>query len=323
MSRKTFAVFPVLCLLLLCSGVPAFAQFRATVQGTVTDATGAVVPGATVTITSNETQKSQRLTTSADGFYRFTGLQPGMYTIATEKQGFQRTALDHVQVNAEQTQGVDLQLQAGQITESVTVTDTVGTQLETENANISRAITSEEITDLPQFGRNPYELLRTAPGVFGAGERSGSGLSVNLPNTTGPGGSNNSIFQTENQVPISANGQRVSENNFLIDGVSVNSLTYGGAAVVTPNQESVKQIRVSANAYSAEYGRNSGAQIETVSQNGTNQFHGSGVFHLDSPSLNAYNKWGGPNGAPVTRVNNLYRDYAASMGGPILKNRLF
>ena len=289
----------------------------------MTDPTGAVVPGATVTITSNETRKSQTMATSGEGFYRFTGLQPGRYTVGAEKQGFQRVTLENVVVNAEQTQGVDLQLQTGPVTESVTVTDTVGASVETENANISRAITTEEIHGLPQLARNPYEILRTAPGVFGSGARSGSGLSVNLPNSTGPGGSNISIFQTENQVPISANGQRVSENNYQIDGVSVNSLTYGGAAVVTPNQEAVKQIRVSSNAYSAEYGRNSGAQIEVVSQNGTNNLHGSGVFKYSSPVLNAYNTWGGPSGAPTVRVNNLFRQFAGSLGGPIIKDRLF
>src|SRR5690606_30847206 len=125
--------------------------------------------------------------------------------------------------------------------------------------------------------------------------RSGQGGSVGLPNTTGPGGSNASIFQTENQVPISANGQRLSNNNFQIDGVSVNSLGWGGSAVVTPNQESVKQMTVRANTYSAEYGRNSGAQIEVVSQNGTNQFHGSAFFKYNDPGLNAFNRYGGVN----------------------------
>ena len=166
-------------------------------------------------------------------------------------------------------------------------------------------------------------LLRLAPGVFGDGARSGTGGAVALPNASGPGGSNNSIFQTENQIPIVANGQRTSQNNFEIDGVSVNSLDWGGAAVVTPNQESVKAIRVASSDYSAEAGRNSGAQIQVVSQNGTNQFHGSGVFKYNDPLFNAFNKFGGPNGAPPVRVEQLLRQFAASVGGPIVKNKLF
>ena len=138
-----------------------------------------------------------------------------------------------------------------------------------------------------------------------------------------PAASNNAIFQTENQIPIVANGQRTSQNNFEIDGVSVNSLTWGGAAVVTPNQESVKSVRVASSEYSAEAGRNSGAQIQVVSQNGTNQFHGSGVFKYNDPIFNAFNKFGGPNGAPPVRVQQFLRQFAASVGGPIVKNKLF
>ncbi|HYJ45945.1 MAG TPA: hypothetical protein VEV81_04965, partial [Pyrinomonadaceae bacterium] len=169
---------------------------------------------------------------------------------------------------------------------------------------------------------DPYELTRLTPGVFGDFARGGSGGAVNLPNQSGPGGSNRSIFQTENQPQISANGQRVSANEFQIDGTSVNSLTWGGAAVITPNQESVKEVRVIANTYSAEYGRNSGAQILTVSQNGTNQFHGSLFLKNNSPGLNAFNKFGGVNpssGAILAGVRNNqhYNQYGGSVGGPL------
>ena len=148
--------------------------------------------------------------------------------------------------------------------------------------------------------RTSWSVSRPVSSAKAPGPRTGG--AVALPNASGPGGSNNSIFQTENQIPIVANGQRTSQNNFEIDGVSVNSLTWGGAAVVTPNQESVKSIRVASSDYSAEAGRNSGAQIEVVSQNGTNQFHGSGVFKYNDPLFNAFNKFGGPNGAPPVRV---------------------
>ena len=129
-------------------------------------------------------------------------------------------------------------------------------------------------------------------------------------------------FRSRTKCPSRRMASASQRITFLIDGVSVNSLQWGGAAVVTPNQESVKEIRVNANAYSAEYGRNSGAQIETVSKNGTNQFHGSGVFLLQDPNFNAYNKPSLPS-IPVTRVDNNYRNYAGSLGGPIKKDRLF
>ncbi|MFL6215191.1 MAG: carboxypeptidase regulatory-like domain-containing protein, partial [Blastocatellia bacterium] len=244
-------------MLLLLVSLTASAQFKATIQGTVTDNSGAVVSGATVTVVNLETNKTTTTTTTDEGFYRVGGLPPGRYTVTAELTGFKRAVIENVTVQAEEPRGVDLKLEAGQVSEAVTVT--AGNEvapLQTENADVTRAITRQEILRIPQVGRDPYELIRLAPGVFGSGARSGSGGSVGLPNTTGPGGSNNSIFQTENQVPISANGQRLSANNFMIDGVSVNSQTWGGAAIITPNQESVKEIQVLSSTYSGEDGRN-------------------------------------------------------------------
>ena len=295
----------------------ARAQFRAAVQGTVTDAAGAVIPEATLTLRNKETGRTQTAASGDEGFYRISELPPGSYTLSVEKAGFKKTTFENLVVNAEQVQGVDVVLTAGEVAETVTVTESQTPALETENANISKAITAQEVKQLPQFGRDPYELLRLTPGVFGEGARAGAGGSVDLPNQTGPRGSNRSIFQAENQPQISANGQRVSANNFQIDGTSVNSLTYGGAAVVTPNQESVKEVRVIANVYSAEYGRNSGAQVLTVSQNGTNVFHGSLFLKNNSPGLNAFNKYGGFAGAPAQRVNQHLNQYGGSIGGPV------
>lgn len=279
MRQATFGLVRLMgCIALLAMlSFVANAQFRAGVQGVVTDNSGSVVPGATVTLTNKETNQSQRTESSEGGFYRFTGLAPGLYSISAEKQDFKKGVVNDVKIDAEATSGVDIKLEAGVISEVVTVQDD-GAQLPTEDANVRKTITNAEILRLPQAGRDPYELARLTPGVFGAGARGSGGASVGLPNTTGPGGSNSSIFQTENQVPISANGQRVSANNFQIDGVSVNSQSWGGAALITPSQESVKEVQVSSSTYSAEDGRNSGAVIKVVSKNGTNDLHGSGFF---------------------------------------------
>src|SRR2546423_12269726 len=318
MNPKLHLVRAILCsLATLLLAMSAQAQFRAAVQGTVFDPNNAGVVGATVTLTNSETNKSQQTTTSSEGFYRFTELPPGTYTLTAEMTGFKRQSLESVVVNAEQTLGVNIQLELGVATETVTITDQVSQQIETENANIDRNVSTMEIQRLPQFGRDPYELTRLTPGGFGDFARGGSGTAVNLPNQSGPGGSNRAIFQTENQPQISANGQRVSANEFQIDGTSVNSLTWGGAAVITPNQESVKEVRVIANVYSAEYGRNSGAQVLTVSQNGTNHYHGSLFLKNNSPGLNAFNKYGGPRGAPRIRVNQHLNQFGGSIGGPL------
>src|SRR5262245_60901608 len=293
------------------------AQYRAGIQGIVTDPQGAVVIGATVTLTNKETNRTLTTKSSEDGFYRFDRLPPGSYRISAELANFKKKFLENVEVKAEDVQGINLVLEPGNVDETVTISSQVTAQLARENASIDGSITTQEILRLPQTGRDPYELLRLTPGIFGLGARDAGGASVRLPNTPGPGGSNTSIFQVENQVPISANGQRLEANSFEIDGVSVNSQTWGGAAVVTPNQESVKEVRVVANSYSAEFGRNSGALIQVVSQNGTNQFHGSAFFKYNDPALNAFNRWGGASGGAARRVQNRFRQFGGSIGGPV------
>ncbi|MGI8995937.1 MAG: carboxypeptidase regulatory-like domain-containing protein [Pyrinomonadaceae bacterium] len=322
---------------LLCA-VTVSAQFRAGIQGSVTDETGAVVPGATVTLLNNETSRSQQVTTSDEGFYRFSSLAPGTYTITVEQANFKKQVLDNVAISAEDVQGLDIALSAGGVAETVTVTDTVA-GLDTETANIRGLITTEEIRQLPQVGRNPYELARTAPGVFGDTARGGaSNTALFIPGVEMlGGGSNSGAFQTENQTQITANGQRVSSNNYQIDGVSVNSLGLGGAAVVTPNQESVKEVSVVSTSFSAEDGRNTGAQIKVVSQNGTNDFHGSAVINYASPKLNSFNQYFGPTigegSTPASLtcqrgvrvfasrcpeiVDRFERKFAGSLGGPV------
>jgi hypothetical protein len=312
----------LIALLLFFCVSSARAQFNGVIEGTVTDSRGGAIAGAKVTATNHETGTSRVTETTSEGFYRVSGLVPGAYTVTAEIQGFKKKIATGVVVGAEEHHGLDLTLEIGTVADTVTVSGSAQT-LSTEDANTSGVITSREIERLPQVGRDPYELLRLTPGVFGDGARGGSGGAIGLPNSAGPGGSNSSIFQTENQVPISASGQRTSANNFTVDGVSVNSLQFGGAAVITPNQESVQDITVISSTYSAEDGRNSGAQIKVVSKSGTNDLHGSGFFKYQDPNWNSFNKYGGFDKAPPTRVNNNFRQFGGSLGGAIIKNKLF
>ena len=306
--------------------VAAHAQYRASIQGVVLDPQGSVVEGATITLTSKETNISKTVTSDSSGVYNFLSLAPGHYAIAVEKPGFKKHALEDIVVAAEQTRAVNLTLEVGEVTQSVTVSADVAPPIDTETGQISGTLTNNEIQNLPSLGRDPYQLLRLAPGVFGDGAHSSGGGSQNTPGSAGPGGTSaaSSIFQTENQVQINANGQRNIANSFQIDGVEVNSLDWGGAAIITPNEESVKEVRITSNQYSAENGRNSGAQVEVVSQNGTNEYHGSIFIKIDRPGLNAFQKVNNPNNpTSVTRVSNRFNQVGGSVGGPILKNRLF
>jgi hypothetical protein len=315
----------LLLVLSFCS-VPTHAQYRAGIQGVIVDSQGGVVEGATVTLTSKETSVSKTTTTDSSGIYNFLSLAPGRYVIVVEQPGFKKKSLEDVAVAAEQTQALNIALEVGEVTQAVTVNGDVGPAIDTETGQISATLTSSEVQNLPSLGRDPYQLLRLAPGVFGDAAHNTGGGSQNTPGSAGPGGSSatSSIFQTENQVQINANGQRNIANSFQIDGVEVNSLDWGGAAIITPNEESVKEVRITSSQYSAENGRNSGAQVEVVSQNGTNNYHGSLFIKIDRPGLDAFQKVNNPNNpTSVTKVSNRFNQIGGSVGGPILKNRLF
>jgi hypothetical protein len=310
--------------LLLLTGLSANAQFNASLSGTVLDSTQAIIPAATVTITNVDTHATKTAISGDAGTFQFNELPPGTYTVNVTAKGFQQNTVSNVAVAAETPRSLNVVMQAGGDTQTVTVNADMAPLLQSSDASIGTTIDSAEIERLPIFGSDPYELLRTAPGISGDGARSGSGTAVFLPNGAGPGGSNSGIFQTENQVQISADGQRVADNNYMIDGVSVNSLTHGGSAVVTPNQEAVGQMTIVSTSYDASLGRNTGAQIQVVTKSGTNSLHGSAFFLYDEPGLNNYNKYGGP--APGTlpvRDNNQQRTWAASLGGPIVHDKLF
>jgi Carboxypeptidase regulatory-like domain len=301
----------------------AWGQYNASLQGVVSDASGGVVQGAHVKLVNTGTQATQDATTNDQGFYRFNQLAAGTYSLTVDATGFQTANITGVQVAADLPQSANATLQAGNVQTTTTVTASAEPTLQTADASVSGTISSQSIETLPTVGRDPYELVRTMPGIDATGGRSGNGQAVTLGNTTGPGGSAVSIFQTENQLQVSSSGQRVEQNVFILDGVSVNSLGWGGAAVVTPNSESLQDMTVVTSDYFAEDGRGSGAHIKMTSKGGTDTFHGSGVFLYQDPNFNAFNKWGGPDNAPPVRVQTNYRQYAGSIGGPIKKDKLF
>jgi hypothetical protein len=316
--------FLTACVLTIAA-IPAAAQYRASLQGTVTDPQGNVIPDATVTLTSKETSVSKTVTTSGSGVYAITGLAPGTYALTVDKAGFAKQVLENIPVISEQAQSQDVRLQVSSTTTTVTVSAGAGPAIDTETGTISGTLTGQQIQALPTFSRDPFQAVILAPGAFGNNARSAGGSGAqNLPGSTGPVGTSgtNSIFQTENQVQVVANGTRNNSNSFQVDGIEVNSLAWGGAAVITPNEESVKEVTVQSNPYSAENGRNSGAQTLVVSKNGTNEFHGSAVFRATRPGLNAYQRYNGP-GIPVQKDIDRFNQWAGGIGGPVVRNHLF
>ncbi|HET9399384.1 MAG TPA: carboxypeptidase regulatory-like domain-containing protein [Candidatus Acidoferrales bacterium] len=335
MKRIPLIKFCAFLFVSLSLSLAAHAQFQATLQGTVFDPNGASVAEAKVTLTNQETGVSVDTTTTSDGLYKFTELAPGLYTVTVSAPNFKSNVTKDVSVRAEQPRGLDVKLELGAVSESVTVNGSVLPELQTQNADVAGTITNAEIQRLPIFNRDPYELVRLSPGVFGDGARSATGLTNGFPNgpgagsrCCGPGGSNIAIFQVENQIPVSSNGQRVTSNYFQVDGVNVNSLEWGGAAVVTPSPDSVQEMTVVANDYDASDGRSSGAHVKVVTKGGTNTFHGSAFFQYEDPNMNAFNRYGGftfnPNTfSPPVRNDDKFRQFGASLGGPIWKDKLF
>jgi len=320
----------VACLtLLVCS---AHAQYRASIQGTVTDPQGAAVSGATVTLKNLETNQTQTASTETSGIFNFSGLGPSHYSVTVEKTGFKKKILEDVTVIAEQANALNIQLEVGEMSQSVVVSAETAPLIDTETSNLSGTVTSQQIQSLPSFGRDPFQLLQLAPGAFGDGSQGAGGGTNNLPATTvGGTGATDGIFKTENGGQIVAGGARNGENNYTVDGVGMTSVSWGGAAVITPAEDSIKEVKIVTDNYDAEYGRYLGAQVQIISQNGTNQYHGSLFLKNHEPGFDAYTKYNGFNSdqpgctSPCSNVkdDNHFNDYGGTVGGPIIHNKLF
>jgi hypothetical protein len=318
------------CLLSIVCG--ARAQYRAGIQGTVTDAQGGVVPGANVTVTAQETGLAQSTATDASGVYSVTRLAPGLYKVSVEKTGFKKQVVQDVNIIGEQVSSVNVTVEVGQVAESVTVNGDSMVAIDTESGQLQGTVTNDQIQKMPSYGRDVFQLLQLAPGSFGDGSRAGGGGTSNLPGSEQGGTTATSgIFQTENAGQVSANGARTNQNNYQIDGVGVTSVSWGGTSVITPSEESVKEVKVVTNNYDAENGRYSGGQVQVISANGTNEFHGSAFIKNTQPGFNAYQRWNGPSSdsAGTPQERGLQKDTAkfnqigGSLGGPIWKNKIF
>ena len=312
-------------LLLIFVAVPAHAQYGASLQGTVTDTTGAVVPGATITLVDKETGRTVTAVSGDTGVFTFNELAPSKYSITLSRDGFKKKVLDNVAILAEQANSLTIKLEIGTASETVTVNAEATPVMDTETGSISGTISQNDFAKMPDFGRDPLQLAQLAPGMFGDSSQNSGGGTASLPGNQGDGSAGNSTgpYMTENKPQVFGNGGRNDTNGIMIDGVQSTSVTWGSAAVVTPNPDTIKEMKVVTNPYDAEYGRFSGAQIQIISQNGTNQYHGTALFKLDRPGLDAYQRWS-PNGATAQQRDNAkYNEFGGTVGGPILHNKLF
>ncbi|HLV87943.1 MAG TPA: TonB-dependent receptor [Candidatus Sulfotelmatobacter sp.] len=330
-QRLAYAI--VMFVLISLSPILASAQFRGALRGTVTDKEGAALPGATVTLTNTATNQNMVSISDDNGIYQFNALGPAPYSLTAEHAGFKKKVLDHVQIIPEQLNSLDLQLEIGAVQETVTVSGTIQT-LDTETATVSGTVTSNQIQHMPSFNRDVFQLAQLAPGTFGDASQQGGGGAYNLPGNQGPGGTpggSGGIFATENGPQVQNGGGQYETNSINIDGISTVSAVWGGTSVITPSEDSVETMKVVSNSYDAQYGRFTGADIQITTKSGTNEFHGSAFFKASRPGLNAYQSWNGvgsnqPGTAAARGLNrdeNRFNQYGGSLGGPILKNRIF
>jgi hypothetical protein len=295
-------VFVCLCAVFLTAST-ALAQFdTGAVVGTVRDGSGAVVPGAKVTLTSIDTGISIVRPSSGDGNYEFAAVKPGKYVVTAEKSGFAIALVDDVQVQVGARLRVDLQVSLGQVTEKVEVS--ARSLVETDSSQRGQVITGEQTRALPLISREYSALALLTTGV----KVGGSSL------TTG---------NTPREGAFNVNGLRSTFNNFLIDGVDNNA--YGTSnqgfsnQVMQPPPDAVGEFKVVTNNMSAEYGRAAGATINVNYRSGTNTVHGSGWEFLRDTSMNATGFFQPTTGKPALDRNQ----FGGVVGGPLMRNKAF
>ena len=333
-------------LLFLCLAAPAIAQYRTSIQGTVADPTGALVPGAKLTLTNKSTNETVVRTSNSAGIFNFNALPADHFTLIVTRDGFKKKVLDDLQLIPEQPNALNVVLEIGADTETVTVNASQTPAMDTETADNGRTISENEIQHMPSFQRNIISLTEMAPGVLSDGAQEAGGGAYQAPGTqtgasSGGGGnlgSSSSIFATESGASANSNGGQFENNGYTVDGISTVSAVWGGATVVTPSQDSIANVKIVTNAYDAENGRFSGAVTEITSKSGTNQLHGSAFIEGVRPGMNAYQRWNGPetvsnagpNGTILTpeqrgllRGSDRYNQIGGSLGGPIWKNKIF
>jgi len=304
-----------LFLVCLVLAIPAWAQVNSSVQGRVSDATGAVIPSATVTAVNVETGVSRTTTGSATGDYSITLLPPGDYTVTAEHSGFQKSAKKvHLDIGA--AANVDFSLPIGQVTQEVSVQD-VGEVAEPTRTMVSSVIDEQKIQDLPVNGRQFIDFALLAPGV-------------KIGDTTS--GSTDVIIEPVTKLSFA--GQNIHYNFIAVDGAD-NISTASGVQKYTPSQEAVREFRVINSSYSVEFGRAVGGIVNIITKSGTNTFHGSVYEYFRNDKLDAgsilassdpstCNTPGDLSSGGCHQLNKLRQNqFGVTLGGPLVKNRTF
>ena len=304
--------FLAVCLAVLSLSAAGLGQeLAATLTGTVSDSSGAVVGGATVVVHNNDTGSDIRsATTSATGSFNITNLPAGRYTVTVKNPGFQSFLANDVILNVAEKHTLDVQLKTGKISETVEVT-AENVQIQTTTAEQSGTVTGEQVRELALNNRNFEQLILLQPGVANQ-----------LPDKVG--------FGLANNTSISVNGARTGANNYTVDGADINDSGSNGTLLNTPSIDAIQEFTLERSNYDAAFGRSGGGQIVVATKSGTNTFHGSAYEFNRNNYYNA-NTFAGraaiAAGQPLSSATTVpierYNDFGFTLGGPLFIPKLY
>ena len=289
------------CLLLLLPDTVLGQVSTASINGTVRDSTGAVIPEAELTLQNVETGISRRAVSNSVGNYAFLNLTPAIYTLQAGKEGFRTGTVEPFTLGVNQTATFDLALEVGAVTETVTV-EAIGAQIQSSTSELGTVVGQQQVIDLPLNGRNFTQLLTLTPGASPVSTAQNSG---------GFGASATGSF-----IYPSINGQTNRSNFFLMDGVNNYGATVSTYAV-PPIVDAIQEFKVQSHNDLAEFGQGTGGLVNVVTRSGANQVHGSGWWFLRNDNLDARNFFR-PEVTPLAQ--NMY---GGTVGGKIIRNKTF
>ena len=280
----------------------AKAQDTASLTGTVRDATGAVLPKASVVIKNTGQGTTRNLVTNSDGEYLAAALAPGQYNITVTAPGFRKYQAENVTLRVAQNARINVAMQVGNVQEEVTVRGEGLTQVNTESSELGGTITGKEMIQLQLNGRNFTQLITLVPGVS---------------NQTGQ---DEGVVGAQGNVNYSVNGGRTEYNNWEVDGGDMMDNGSNFSLNVYPSVEAIGEVQVLTSNYGAQYGRNGSGTVEVETKSGTNAFHGSVWEFARNEAFNAHNYFDIP-GTPKAGYHK--HDFGYSVGGPIWKDHTF
>jgi hypothetical protein len=298
MSKKRLS----LAAFLLLMAVPLFAQrFTASIRGAVTDASGAVVAGAKVTLKNEETGLTRTMNTNAAGNYSFVDLPVGSYQVEVALTGFKSAVQTKIAISPADVREVNVRLETGAITEAVSV-EASSYAVKTVGAEIAGVMSGDQVRELPLNGRNFMQLTLLQPGVTGQ-------EGMNMVNKGLQGGSD-----------VSVSGGSTTSNLWLVDGADNVDRGSNRTILVYPSVDAIDEFKIQRNNYGAEFGQAGGAQINLVTKGGTNTFHGTGYYFIRRDGLNSNEYFLERANQPKPALK--WDDWGGTFGGPIIKDKL-